>query len=66
MSFLFFCNTNIIFINLQLTQRFYIIAKTLLIINLVKNINREEFVKLLQDKNVKIFVYYAINLKKDK
>lgn len=66
MSFLFFYNTNIIFINLQLTQRFYITAKTLLIINLVKNINREEFVKLLQDKNIKIFVYYAINLKKDK
>lgn len=42
----------------QLTLKFWTLAKTLLIIKQIKFINKKKFVKIILDKNIKIFIIY--------
>lgn len=63
MSFIIMLDTNIQFINRKLIQKNYIIIKVLPTITKIKLINKQEFDRVILDKNFKSFKIYIAALK---
>lgn len=63
MFFLIFINNNILFLNQNLIEKFYIIAKALLIIKRMELINEKKFAKTALDEELNIFIMHVIALK---
>ena len=62
MLFLTFSNIDIKFVEKELTQRSYTIAKVLLTTKRIKLINKKKFVKVALDEESKIFMMYIATL----